>query len=69
MYTKKPTLEVINITENNSEIIKNNQKEIINILTRVMEQNCFQIDQRYYKSTERLALGAPTSAKLAEAYV
>jgi hypothetical protein len=49
MYTNIPNLEVINITEsiieNNPEIIKTNQKEIINILKTVMEQNYFQFDQ------------------------
>jgi hypothetical protein len=34
---------------NYPEIIKINQKEIINILKAVMEQNYFQFDQQYYK--------------------
>jgi hypothetical protein len=34
-----------------------------------MEQNYFQFDQKYYKQTEGLAMGDPTSALLAEAYV
>jgi hypothetical protein len=33
-----------------------------------MEQNYFQFDQNYCKQTDELAIGAPTSALLAEAY-
>jgi hypothetical protein len=46
--------------ENDSEIIKTNQKEVINILKAVMEQNYFQFDQQYCKQTEGL---------LAEVYI
>jgi hypothetical protein len=51
MYTNIPKLEIVNIIENIKylEIIKTNQKEIINILKTVMEQNYFQFDQQYYK--------------------
>jgi hypothetical protein len=35
------------------------------ILKMVMEQDYFQFDQKYYKHTEGLATGAPTSAILA----
>jgi hypothetical protein len=34
-----------------------------------MEQNYFQLDQKYYKRTEGLAMGAPTSAILAETFI
>jgi hypothetical protein len=34
-----------------------------------MEQNYFQFNQQYYKQTEGLAMGAPTSAILAETYI
>jgi hypothetical protein len=33
-----------------------------------MEQNYFQFDQQYYKQSDGLAMGAPTSSILAEAY-
>jgi hypothetical protein len=35
----------------------------------VTEQNYFQFDQQYYKQTEGLAMGAPTSAISAETYI
>jgi hypothetical protein len=35
----------------------------------VLEQNYFQFDQEYYKQTDELAMGAPTSAVLAEIYI
>jgi hypothetical protein len=38
-------------------------------LKTVTEQNYFQLDQKYYKQTEGLAMGAPTSAILAEIYM
>jgi hypothetical protein len=55
--------------ENDPEIVTTNQKEIINILKAVMEQNYIQFDQQYYKQTEGLAMGAPRSAILAEVYI
>jgi hypothetical protein len=58
-----------NMTQNDPEDIKTNQKEIINILKAVMEQNYSQFDQQYYRQTEQIAMGTPTSAILAEAYI
>jgi hypothetical protein len=73
MYTNIPKLEVINIIEhimeNCSEITQTDKEEIINILESLMEQNYFQFNQQYYKQTEGLAMGAPTSAILAEVYI
>jgi hypothetical protein len=40
----------------------NTQKEILHILQTVMEQNCFQFNQQYYKQTDGLAMIAPTSS-------
>jgi hypothetical protein len=34
-----------------------------------MEQNYFQFNQQYYKRTEGLAMGAPTSPILAKVYI
>jgi hypothetical protein len=73
MYTNIPKSDVINIVNNilktNPEIVKTNQKEIIHILKTVTGQNYFQFDQQYYKETEELAMGASTSAILAETYI
>jgi hypothetical protein len=34
-----------------------------------MEQNYFQVDQEYYKQTDRLAISAPTTSILADTYI
>jgi hypothetical protein len=71
MYTNIPKTEVVNIIknviENNSGTI--NQKEIIDILKIILEQNYFEFNKQFYKQTEGLAMGAPTSAILAEIYI
>jgi hypothetical protein len=73
MYTDIPkngTVNVINsILESNPEITLNIQKEILHILQTVIEQNYFQFDQQYYKQTDGLAMGVPTSSILAETYI
>jgi hypothetical protein len=46
----------------------NVQKEIIQMLRTVIEQNHFQFDQEYCKQPNGLAMGAPTSI-LAETYI
>jgi hypothetical protein len=72
MYTNIPKNEVINIIkdilENNKEIGTNTQKEIIHIIRTILEQNCFQVEQEYYKQSNGLAMGAPKSSILAEIY-
>jgi hypothetical protein len=35
----------------------------------VIEQGYLQFDQQYYKPTEGLVMGAPTSSILAEVYI
>jgi hypothetical protein len=35
----------------------------------MMEQNYFRFNKQYYKQTEGLAMGAPTSAIQAEVYI
>jgi hypothetical protein len=65
MYTNIPIVEIINIvnsiTENNHEIDRKAQKEIMHMLGTVLEQNYFQVDQEYYKQTDGLAMGVPIS--------
>lgn len=34
-----------------------------------MEENYFKVDQEYYKQTDGLAKGAPSSSILAETYI
>jgi hypothetical protein len=73
MCTNAPRKHIINvinnILENNIEIQSKIQREIIYILKLIMEQNYFQFDQKYYKQTEGLAMGDPTSAILAETFI
>jgi hypothetical protein len=58
-----------NIMENDPEITKTTQEEITTILKSIMEQNYFHVNEQYYTQTEGLAMGAPTSAILAEVYI
>jgi hypothetical protein len=58
-----------NILENNAEIQLNIRNKIIYILKTILEQKYFQFDQQYYKQTERLAMGAPTSAIPTETFI
>jgi hypothetical protein len=54
-----------NILQSDHEIEQKVRKEITHILKRVIDQNYFQFDLHYIKS-DGLAMGAPTSAILAE---
>jgi hypothetical protein len=71
MYTnilKTDTINIINnILQDNQKTNRSTQKKYI--LQTVMEQNYFEFDQQYYKQTDGLALGAPTSPVLAKTYV
>ena len=73
MYTNIPKKDIMNITKNilqrNHNTNINTQKEIMCIMNTVLEQNYFQYEQKYYKQTDGLAMGAPTSAILAEIYI
>jgi hypothetical protein len=73
MYTNIPKIDTLNIInnilKNNSAINKNNREEIVHILQVIVDQNYFQIDKQYYKQTDGLAMGAPTSAILAQTYL
>jgi hypothetical protein len=51
-----------------TRVNKDYQYEIIQILKTVLEHNYFQINE-YYKQTDGLAMGAPTSAVIAETYM
>jgi glycine/serine hydroxymethyltransferase len=72
MYTNIPKTEIAKIVRNvieNHGIDKNTKKEIMQRLGIILEQNNFQTDQEYYKQTDGLAMGAPTSSVLAEIYI
>jgi hypothetical protein len=71
MSTNIPRAESTNIIANtlkrNSNISDSNQKEIIHMLRTTTEQNYFQFKQKFYKQTDELAMGVPTSAITSEA--
>jgi hypothetical protein len=66
---KIETTDVItNILRITSGINENNQKEITHIRSS-NGSNYFQFEEKHYKQTHGLAMGAPTSAVLGEAYI
>jgi hypothetical protein len=78
MYTNIPKNDIIIIiiiiiiTKNilqNYDINIDTQKEILQLTNTILEQSYFQYDHKYYKQTNGLAMGAPTSAILAEIYI
>jgi hypothetical protein len=73
MYTNIPRKGIINITnnmlENNIKIQSKIRKEIIYILKIIVEQNYFQFDQKYWKQTVGLAMGAPKLAILRKTFI
>jgi hypothetical protein len=71
MYTNIPTTEVRNIINevlNMNNIKEVEKEEILNLIHVVLEQNYIQINTEYYVQKEGLAMGAPTSAILAEVF-
>jgi hypothetical protein len=72
MYTNIPKNDKIIITKNilqNYDTNIDTQKEILQLMNTILEQNYIQYDHKYYKQTNGLAMGAPTSAILAEIYI
>jgi hypothetical protein len=72
MYTnilKNGIIHVVNTKLEKLGTETNIQKKIMQILGIVIEQNYFQFNQEYYKQTNGLAMGAPTSSILAETYI
>jgi hypothetical protein len=68
--SKIDTINIINIiVKSSSEINMNMWKEILHILQTVIEQNYFQFVYQYYKQTDGLAMGAPSSSVLAATYI
>ena len=73
MYTNIPTNELFNIIENiiakNQNISHETKIEINNLLKLILEQNYFEHNGKWFKQNEGLAMGAPTSAILAEIFI
>jgi hypothetical protein len=72
MYSNIPTQELNNIIIN---IAKRNYiqveviKEIEQLMNLTNKQNYFELDNKFYFQSEGLAMGAPSSALLAEFYL
>jgi RNase adaptor protein for sRNA GlmZ degradation len=72
MYTNIPTTEVKNIISdllNKNNKNEEEKKEILNLLDIVLEQNYLCTNEQYYTQNKGLAMGAPTSAILAEEFL
>jgi hypothetical protein len=69
-YTNIPqqdaTLIIHDILQNYNENVANN---ILNMLQIILQQNYFQFDNQCYKQNIGLAMGAPTSAIIAETFL
>jgi hypothetical protein len=73
IHTNIPVSDLLNtirdiITRNNITT-KGECTEILNLLELIIDHNYIQHNDQYYKQTEGLAMGAPTSAILAEVYI
>jgi hypothetical protein len=72
MYTNIPTKKVSEIIKeilNNSHEQHNKKHEILNMTHTVIDQNFFTFNNEFYKQQTGLAMGAPSSAILAEIYL
>jgi hypothetical protein len=72
MYSNIPTQDInkliIDIAKKNH--IHNDVTQEIELLTTlIIEQNYFETDYKFYHQSEGLAMGAPSSALLAEIYL
>jgi hypothetical protein len=73
MYTNIPIHEVRNIVNDiinkNHYIAQATKNEIKNLLNVITEQNYIEHNGKWYKQNDGLAMGAPTSAILAEVFI
>jgi hypothetical protein len=72
MYTNIPTKNVRNIINeilNRNNVKETAKEEILNFISLILEQYYIRINEQYYLQNEDLAMGAPTSAILAQVYI
>jgi hypothetical protein len=73
MYINIPIMEVKNIIKvvlDRDHYTKyEDKKELLNRINTILEQNYVIFNDHFYKQNEGLAMGAPTSAILAEIFV
>jgi hypothetical protein len=48
---------------------KGEKNGLISLINMILEQNYFHFDNQFFKQNEGLAMGAPTSARLAETFI
>jgi hypothetical protein len=72
MYTNIQQKELINIIYNalaNNDTPDDQKNEIVKLVKTILNQNYFQHNTQIYIQQEGLAMGAPTSAILAEIFI
>jgi hypothetical protein len=72
MYTNIPIQNTLNIIK--QKLIENNEnntyiKQITNSLNIILNQNYFEYNNKIYKQTDGLAMGAPTSSIISEIFL
>jgi hypothetical protein len=63
MYTNIPSKELKEIIIdmlNNNHYTNKKEKELLNILDIILEQNYLQFSNQFYKLNEGISMGAPT---------
>jgi hypothetical protein len=67
LYPNRPQKDVIDIIKSSKSF---HEKEVLlPIINTILNQNYFQHNRNFYKQTQGLAMGAPTSPMLAEMYM
>jgi hypothetical protein len=54
---------------NNDPHKKEEEEELMHLLSTMLEQNYIEFNKHFFKQNEGLAMGAPTSAILAQVFV
>lgn len=70
--TSIPTMELkssIKDILNNDPHKKEEEEELMHLLSTMLEQNYIEFNKHFFKQNEGLAMGAPTSAILAQVFV
>jgi hypothetical protein len=72
MYTNIPineTKHIVSEVLNDNETPTDEKQELVILLNIIFEHNYMQFNDQFYKHDEGLAMGAPTSAILAEIFI
>jgi hypothetical protein len=73
MYTNIPTVEVKqiikDILDRDYHTKLDDKRELLGLINVILEQNYIQFNDHFYKQHSCLAMGAPTSAILAETFI